>query len=437
MTSYLLLRDNRESGPFTFDELRSTGLKPYDLIWVQGRSAAWRYPSEIEELKEFAPVVEEQPFDRFFKKNTAETSRADITPDIAPEYSKYVPPAAKAEPAIAPKRSVFVTLPGDRKATLKKDISPARQSPPPPPSPIVDITETPIEAEIKYSQPLDEIKERYVKTLLERKDRKNRKGLVKAIVKKAAVVAGLIMIGVLAGFIIRSKPGNNDSSLAIPEIINTSASLSNKAVNQTEVNKETEQADLDVAKNNNPMPPTNDGNSGATMSVMEDRPAPVKIRKETMMIVPKRKEAYRNTSFDNSSGPGLSVNPITGEREHRVRGVEEKRILTDEKPAVNNTLRNLVSVSSNDYKRVAFGGIRNLFLTVSNKSAVELDHVVVELQYLKPSEEPLRTEHISFKSIAPNGSATVRVADTNRGIKVSYRIINIKASDEVALSSGQ
>ena len=437
MTSYLLLRDNRESGPFTLDELRSAGLKPYDLIWVQGRSAAWRYPSEIEELKEFAPVVEEQPFDRFFKKNTPQTSQADITPDIAPEHSKYIPPAAKAGPVIAPKRSVFVTLPGDRTATLKKEISPARQSPPPPPSPIMDISETPVEAEIKYSQPLDEIKERYVKTLLERKDRKNRKGLVKAIVKKAAVVAGLIMIGVLAGFIIRSKPGNNDSSLAIPEIMNTSASLSNKAVNETEANNKTEQANWDVAKNNDNIPPTNDGNNGETMSVMEDRPAPVKIRKETMMIVPKRKEAYRNTSFDNSSDPGLSVNQITGERERRVRGVEEKRILTDEKPVPNNSLRNLVSVSSNDYKRVAFGGIRNLFLTVSNKSAVELDHVVVELQYLKPSEEPLRTEHISFKSIAPNGSATVRVADTNRGIKVSYRIINIKASDEVALSSGQ
>ena len=65
---YLLLRDNKQSGPYTVDELKAKGLKAYDLVWVEGRSAAWRYPSEIDELSAFAPAVEEQPFDRFFKK---------------------------------------------------------------------------------------------------------------------------------------------------------------------------------------------------------------------------------------------------------------------------------------------------------------------------------------------------------------------------------
>ena len=68
---YLLLRDNKQSGPYSLDELKAKGLKAYDLVWVEGRSAAWRYPSEIGELSAFAPVVEEQPFDRFFKKPAA------------------------------------------------------------------------------------------------------------------------------------------------------------------------------------------------------------------------------------------------------------------------------------------------------------------------------------------------------------------------------
>ena len=45
------------------------------------------------------------------------------------------------------------------------------------------------------------------------------------------------------------------------------------------------------------------------------------------------------------------------------------------------------------------------------------------------------TENIKFKSIAPNASSTIRVADTNRGIKVAYKIINIDSkqnSDSVA-----
>ena len=51
MNTYLLLRDNKKSGPFTADELRTMGLKPYDLVWLEGKSAAWRYPGEIDELK--------------------------------------------------------------------------------------------------------------------------------------------------------------------------------------------------------------------------------------------------------------------------------------------------------------------------------------------------------------------------------------------------
>src|ERR1043166_7433529 len=68
MASYLLLRNNKESGPYSLEGLIQLGLKPYDLVWVEGRSAAWRYPSEVEDLKFYAPAVEEQPFDRFYKK---------------------------------------------------------------------------------------------------------------------------------------------------------------------------------------------------------------------------------------------------------------------------------------------------------------------------------------------------------------------------------
>src|SRR6266550_4063603 len=68
MPSYLLLRNNKQSGPLSQEQLLQLGLKPYDLVWIEGKSAAWRYPSEVPELKDYAPVVEEQPYDRFYKK---------------------------------------------------------------------------------------------------------------------------------------------------------------------------------------------------------------------------------------------------------------------------------------------------------------------------------------------------------------------------------
>ena len=59
---YLLLRNNQQRGPFTFDELVKQGLKPTDLVWEEGRSHAWCYPSELPEFKTVAdPAIQKPP----------------------------------------------------------------------------------------------------------------------------------------------------------------------------------------------------------------------------------------------------------------------------------------------------------------------------------------------------------------------------------------
>jgi hypothetical protein len=71
MQHYRLLRNNKESGPYTWKELVDLPLKPYDLIWVDGKSAAWRYPSELPEFKSVAPAVEEDFYLSFHKRPAA------------------------------------------------------------------------------------------------------------------------------------------------------------------------------------------------------------------------------------------------------------------------------------------------------------------------------------------------------------------------------
>ena len=104
MNKYLLLRDNKQQGPFTAEELAAKGLKAYDLVWVEGRSAAWRYPSEIDELKSFAPVVEEQPYDRFYKKPSDQQGNNQAVQATQAETKKTV--QAVAETAIAEEQAV-------------------------------------------------------------------------------------------------------------------------------------------------------------------------------------------------------------------------------------------------------------------------------------------------------------------------------------------
>lgn len=51
MRSYLLLRNNVQSGPYSLVQLKGQGITPADLVWVEGESHAWEHPTEIRGLK--------------------------------------------------------------------------------------------------------------------------------------------------------------------------------------------------------------------------------------------------------------------------------------------------------------------------------------------------------------------------------------------------
>jgi hypothetical protein len=120
MNKYLLLRDNKQTGPYTAQELAEKGLKPYDLVWLEGRSAAWRYPGEIDELKSFAPGVEEQPYDRFYKKQEGQQS----TEQVATVVEESQPVTRQVEKS---SKHIYVTMPGGAKVPAAKKEEPVKQ----------------------------------------------------------------------------------------------------------------------------------------------------------------------------------------------------------------------------------------------------------------------------------------------------------------------
>jgi hypothetical protein len=456
MANYLLLRNNKESGPFSLDDIIELGLKPYDLIWVQGRSAAWRYPSEVEELKAIAPAVEEQPYDRFYKKAEEKkdpiaiglpiVSEAPIkkvvpeepikqeviqeTPIVKPEYEKYIP-----------KKSVYVTMPGQKNTAAKEPIK--ETLPITPVQPTITISENPVAAQIKYSQPLDEIKEMYVKTLHDRKQKIKRKGFWLQNLKKAAALLSLVVAGLIIGYFIKSnKTGQKENTLQanttavaqpqpvkpeplvnVPDTITANTSTS-------EINNKLSSPAQEVQTLHQPTggfvnkPQQQD--KQVEFKKLSDKPANDNSKKETETN-PSENKPTINLSFLPQS---LDANASTGERNRKVRNSNTENtntvVAAEKKSILPEELSGLVSVKSNEYKKVAFGGIRDLQLTVINDSKYILENVIVELQYIKPNELPLKTENIQFTSIAPNAASTIRVPDTNRGIKVVFRIINVK-----------
>ena len=473
MPSYLLLRNNKESGPYSLNDLVTLGLKPYDLVWIEGRSAAWRYPSEISELKDYAPVVEEQPYDRFFKK----PSETEVKEEFVPERQEVVPEKKfiKEEPVkrivvetnncqpsySAQTKKIFVSLPeknntingynnqGNADNSYKQYQPRAIQEEQPKPaeqrtySPINIQESDETRLETKYTQSLDEIKEMYVNTLVQRKTRNRRKELVKKYMKPVLASLFLLLCGAVIGYILTSKKTSLQATEAISTIIPQQKSEQVPADKNEILQPEEKQAIVPQPENKNKQ-----GQSQQTAQVQTKKTG-------TRSLLPNNQSSLKPFADDkNKSAPvqddqvanipkqDVETDPQTGERRKVTRNdegnetlAEPKEQKTEERPARSSnaaepkSLNKLVSVKTNDYIRGTFGGIRDLKLTVSNNSKYFVDEVKVELQYIKPSQLPLRTDIITFRNLSPNGSVTIKVPDSQRGMRVDYRVTRVQSRD--------
>jgi hypothetical protein len=55
MKTYLLLRNNRRSGPHSLGEIMQMGLTCSDLIWEEGVSVCWKHPFELDAFRHVPP----------------------------------------------------------------------------------------------------------------------------------------------------------------------------------------------------------------------------------------------------------------------------------------------------------------------------------------------------------------------------------------------
>lgn len=118
MKCYLLLRNNRETGPFSLEEITEQSLQPSDLIWIEGQSVAWNYPAEIEALKPFVSV------DDFLVKSEPQNGRFSTSSN-----------------------RIFVALPSPLHTPyISEEDRDKKES---------------IELETRFSQPLEKLKEKY------------------------------------------------------------------------------------------------------------------------------------------------------------------------------------------------------------------------------------------------------------------------------------
>lgn len=451
MDTYLLLRSNKQSGPYSLQQLVSSGLKPYDLVWVEGKSAAWRYPSEVDGLKEYAPATEEQPYDRFYKKQEEKPQEKQIVKQVQPPQETYVPPKEEAytlpveNKTVTTSKKVFVAMPENhapkkqsqpvyakapaiieekpvvieekkieskpvyiRQEVLAKEPVVPKQERIINTAP-VSINEEPTLNE-KYSESLDDIKRRYTETYLSRKKRSRWTSTHTSVLQ---VVGGAVVFCFLVVVAYKNFAGEDQ-----PQSKTTMIQPDKRAIN-TVTPSNTSIVIPPV------VPEANISSTKKTQTKKED----IDIPNESLVtnsILQKNDEMIKENET-------ASVDKKAVMAKATEENPEEVVIRPKTRPV---NLNRLVNVRANNYKQRAFGGVMNLELTVNNDSKFELDKVIVELEYLKPSEQPIKTEKIVFSSIEANGSKTLKIPDYLRGVKVTYRVMEIESSQYERQTAG-
>lgn len=360
MERYLLLRSNRESGPFTLKELKEKGILTTDLFWLDGESTCWKAPADIPELKE-----------------------------LAKEPESKVVPMRKAYPASM-----------ESTETTAAPISFANQS----------------SGNTSFSSPKStwQTNDFYDPVLEDQSDiqwqRPRRKKAWQQGLNIGANLFGLatLVIAVMLSAVMVKKAVDNMATE--PEEPTADAK---EIVSENLREDASQHAALAV--------PVNAQNSKTVQAVTDSVKSPVAdLPKVSAAATVVKKEAQKKKATTNPL-PATTAPSSVGEDQAPKEEPEVKSPPDEtEKPAAKPTLQ----VAANEYKVGLFGGVSNLALTVSNPSSVAAQNITLEVEYLKPNGKVVGTKTVEAGSIAPGASKTVTVPDNGRGVSIRYRVLD-------------
>lgn len=93
-----------------------------------------------------------------------------------------------------------------------------------------------------------------------------------------------------------------------------------------------------------------------------------------------------------------------------------------------NNWPNYISVSTDATMHPEVEGIKNLSLTIHNRTDKLLDNLQVKLDYITSNGKTYKSEMVALNNIEPNSAKTVTTPDSDKGICVKMEIVSIHAS---------
>ncbi len=485
MKQYRLLRSNKESGPYTAAELIEMGLKPYDLVWLDGRSAAWRYPCEMEEFKAHAPVVEEQPFDRFFKKTPAQKTvqPAAIAASAAPggniatatkprirvkaDWNRVEQPVtAKAIKQVTAEEvpAALTTKESNKAASWQtswldwneeqKAMGQAAKTNYEKPQ----VNDEPIAMqpalETKFSQSLDSLKQRYAETILKAKNATTFGwGKYKTVAAITIMAVAVLATGIWLGNNWHSK--SNTAVMPLTAAVTTAAQPANPPITTAQANDENTQAaagkapaySKEVVPDLNAEPVQQPAHTSVRTGVKKysnshPAAAPPKnaVAKTPAVVQPAKANAVARPAFipPTDGGPGTrnkTVNPVVYAQAANNNPASNTTTVAY-KPASGAGAETKETgiythlskqAKTDDYVNVETyqpnsQTLENYTILVNNISDDIIDLVVLDIQYFNAAGKYKSGQTFSVKNIPVNQAATVKLPLVPGAASVKYKI---------------
>ncbi len=384
MSTYLLLRNNKESGPFSIDEIKGMSLKSYDLLWVVGKSAAWRYPGEISELKSFAPPIPEQPGNLYIKNKSVENLNAE-----ALQFKKAEPANTKKREGNTAKavqtHSVYVNLPAEKNPSVVSSTG------------------------ILYDSDFQSAAEPAHDFSFTHNQHPSKAVRLTGKIIWTGIVLLLFGTGILTGLFISDRRN----------IFSTGA---NHPQNQKAYSKTVPDSKKEI------LPVLVTGQERANGNIMTNNDSAVfqadiiplkavnNTRKKNL------KSSVRKDSVTISSGGPQTVHAAdsslarnapakTEELYHKIKAHPE----------------NYIGMMTGKYTTGIFGGTSAIPVTVTNNTPEMIDLVEVDVQYIQNNDKIYKTEKLVFNDLEPGESVTEKSPKSPRGTKVVTRIRQITA----------
>ncbi|HVM89851.1 MAG TPA: hypothetical protein VMT76_16815 [Puia sp.] len=437
MSTYLLLRDNKQSGPYSLDEITTKGFKKYDLVWVEGRSAAWRYPGEIEELKPYAPIIEEQPFDRFFKKPSQEKKEPKAEQVLSESTKQETANRAAANQIVVEvgSKKVYTTIPArNYNTTQQTEINIAKPS-------ANEVTKNTAKEPYNttaYNNP-DNYASKQEHEPSVQSDPKKKSINDSRFAYRRYLQPGILAVCVIAllgaGIFIGISIGKN-SSATVPNLGNENNEMAKRNNQDPSNNSIPVSTSIPVTDNHSSLSirdnqSLTDMNNSTDTKAGETKPLPTNENKKS--------DKRKNTGITDAPKitPKETIIPdssISGSFASR-KSAHRTDIIND-KDFVKRNINELVSVSANNYDVGTFGGISELQLTLNNRSIYPLDLVMVEVQYVQANKKVYKTENLYYHNVRPGESIMQEAPRSPRGVKVNYKVALINSKEPSVSYSG-